>query len=196
MRDTEKLNNQGSTNSSNSEEHIKLKVDSPQFKTSSTKHQRKKHRLKSKSHKVRGHTNVSARTATDSSNKAPNKDSSNKRLIITQNLHKTDRNSTQVQPSAKIQEGNFSLNNDRKGEKDVVDQEANIQKRKRRRKKKRQRHDVDLDDTVRLQRRTRNILIRMKLEQNLIDAYSGEGWKGQRYEENKFYFCVFFTCLI
>lgn len=185
MRDTERLNNQGSTKPSNTKEHIKLKVDSPQFKTSSTKHQRKKHRLKSKSHKLGGCTNASVRTATDSSNKASTKDSSNK----------TDRNSTQVQPSKKIQGGKTSLNNDRKGEKDVVDQEGNIQKRKRRRKKKRQRHNVDLDDTVRLQRRTRNILIRMKQEQNLIDAYAGEGWKGQRYEENKIRFCIF-SCLI
>jgi len=192
MRDTDKLNNQGSTKPSNTKAHIKLKVDSPQFKTSSTKHQRKKHRLKSKSHKLGGCTNVSVRTATDSSNKAPTKDSSNKSLIVRQRLHKTDRNSTQVQPSKKIQGGKTSLNNDRKGEKDVVDQEANVQKRKRRRKKKRQRNDVDLDDTVRLQRRTRNVLIRMKQEQNLIDAYAGEGWKGQRYEENKFHFYIFF----
>lgn len=177
MRDTEKLNNQGSTKPSNTKEHVKLKVDSPQFKTSSTKHQRKKHRLKSKSHKLGGCTNVSVKTATDSSNKVPTKDSSNKRLIVGQSLHKTDRNST------KIQGGKTSLNNDRKGEIDVGDQEANIQKRKRRRKKKRQRHDVDLDDTVRLQRRTRNILIRMKQEQNLIDAYAGEGWKGQSREK-------------
>jgi len=186
MRDTEKLNNTGSTKPSNPKEHIKLKVDSPQFKTSSAKHQRKKHRLKSKSPKLGGCTNVSVKTATDSSNKAPTKDSSNKSLIIRQSLHKTDRNTT----SKKIQGGKTSLNNDRKGEKDV-DQETNIQKRKRRRKKKRQRHDVDLDDTVRLQRRTRNILIRMKQEQNLIDAYAGEGWKGQRYEENKFRFYIF-----
>jgi hypothetical protein len=183
MRDTEKLNSKGSAKSNNSKEHIELKVDSPRLKKSSTKDEGKKQKLKSKSHKLRGCTNAPERIATnDSSNKEPNKknDSSNKRLIIRKNLHKTDRNSSPVQPSTKIQRGQISL-----------DQEENIQKRKRRRKKKKQKQNVDLDDTSRLQRRTRNLLIRMKQEQNLIDAYSGEGWKGQRYEATKFDFYIF-----
>jgi hypothetical protein len=193
MRDTEKLNSKGSAKSNNSKEHIESKLDSPRLKKSSTKDEGKKQKLKSKSHKLRGCTNAPERIATnDSSNKAPNKknDSSNKRLIIRKNLHKTDRNSSPVQPSTKIQGEKISLNNRRKREKDV-DQEENIQKRKRRRKKKKQKQNVDLDDTSRLQRRTRNLLIRMKLEQNLIDAYSGEGWKGQRYEATKFDFYIF-----
>lgn len=60
------------------------------------------------------------------------------------------------------------------------DRDANPPKLKRRRKKSK--NNAELDEASRLQRRTRYLLIKMKLEQNLIDAYSTEGWKGQRYE--------------
>ncbi|ESQ54237.1 hypothetical protein EUTSA_v10024489mg [Eutrema salsugineum] len=58
-------------------------------------------------------------------------------------------------------------------------------KRTRKRKSKRQQKDnkVELDEALRLQRRTRYLLIKMKMQQNLIDAYATEGWKGQSREK-------------
>ncbi|CAJ1975850.1 unnamed protein product [Sphenostylis stenocarpa] len=180
MRDAENLNKKGSRKSCYSKEQIKSKLFSSKFKTSSTRHRRKEHKVKSKSHKQRVGTNTSRKRVADASIKAPLKDSSNKKVIINKTLHKSDVNSSQKVSSTKLQRRKIPHSSRKEG--NGVDEEAKIKKHKRR-KKNRQGDSMDLDDASRLRRRTRYLLIKMKLEQNLIDAYSGEGWKGQSREK-------------
>lgn len=72
--------------------------------------------------------------------------------------------------------------------------DSDVMPRKIKRRRKKRKKNVDLDEASRLQRRTRYLLIKVKLEQNLIDAYSTEGWKGQRY--NIMSHCFSLKCLL
>jgi len=179
MRDVENLNKKGSGKPCYSKERIKSKLLSSKLKSSSTKHRKKEHKEKSRSHKYRVGTYTSKKRVSDSSIKAPLEDTSNKKVIIRKTLHKTDENSSRMVSSTKLQGRKSPHSSVKEG--NGVDEEAKFKKRKRRKKKNSQRDSMDHDDASRLRRRTRYLLIKMKLEQNLIDAYSGEGWKGQRY---------------
>lgn len=55
--------------------------------------------------------------------------------------------------------------------------------KKRRYKRKRKADEPHQNDTSRIKKRVKYLLTRMNMEQNLIDVYSAEGWKGQSREK-------------
>lgn len=63
-----------------------------------------------------------------------------------------------------------------------IEPEREIKKRHYR-KRKRRADKPDQNDMSRIKNRVKYLLTRMNLEQNLIDAYSQEGWKGQSREK-------------
>ena len=55
-----------------------------------------------------------------------------------------------------------------------------VEKKRKHRKKRREKTRVIADEFLRIRKRLRYFLHRIKYEQSLIDAYSSEGWKGNR----------------
>ncbi|KAL1210590.1 Pathogenesis-related homeodomain protein [Cardamine amara subsp. amara] len=101
------------------------------------------------------------------------KETSNKRNCKPNNKRKTEEEICSKSGNTKYSRGWVHCEEEEKG------------KKTRKRKSKRQQKDnkVEVDDALRLQRRTRYLLIKMKMQQNLIDAYATEGWKGQSREK-------------
>ncbi|CAN8326529.1 unnamed protein product [Cochlearia groenlandica] len=99
----------------------------------------------------------------------------------------TSSKRTYTRNKRKSEEEIFSKSRNKKYSRGWVrrEEEEEEEKKTRKGKSKRQQksNEIELDETLRLQRRTRYLLIKMRMQQNLIDAYATEGWKGQSREK-------------
>ena len=94
---------------------------------------------------------------------------------VTTSKRKYNKRKTEEEICSKLSNNKYSRG---------LEEEEDEDKKRRRKKSKIQQKSnkvEEVDEALRLQRRTRYLLIKMKMQQNLIDAYAAEGWKGQRY---------------
>lgn len=164
-----------------SKEHVDNKTNTSLQKNGGKNPRIRRWKPKPRSHVKRIGSVLSKRKASElSSNGARSKRLNGKRFRRKTAQKVIDTSSSEKPLSSMLHEYKSKrkcLGNERTTDSDV----ANRKRHRRRKPKKREK--VELDETARLQRRTRYLLIRMKQEQNLIEAYSGEGWKGQSREK-------------